>query len=137
MRVYKNRYCECGCGKRIKVSTNINSIARRKRYGIPKYIWGHNDSGGPQKQLKGEDSPFWKGGMSLDRSNSKQRGKGFVPLNRKTKINNECHHLRDNTTVIFEPKKLHLKSFHGFGCTKEQRIESDQIAINWYLSNLK
>ena len=42
MKVYKNHYCKCGCGKRIPYPINKKTKLDHKLYGIPAYIHGHN-----------------------------------------------------------------------------------------------
>jgi hypothetical protein len=87
MKVYKNRFCKCGCGRRIRVKKH------HSWYGIPKYIKGHNRLGclgrhwHPSKEnLKkmstaqsGENNPMWIDGYAHERRHCRIRNQGFIP----------------------------------------------------------
>ena len=165
-KVYKNRYCKCGCGERITVKEY------HKRYGIPRFIYGHQCRGKnnpmyqhvyTQKTLDkmsknhadfsgkkhpnygvhryGEDNPNYVDGYAQERGNAKLCGQGFISLNHKSKIANTMHHLEGNEYVIFIPEKLHKRYYHSHSKShpkyKECREKIDTAAYMWMWKELE
>jgi len=86
----------------------------------------------------GENHPRYIDGYAHERGNSVRTGKGFIPLNHKTKIANTMHHLEGDEYVIFEPKELHDACYHGHHHNHgESRQIADEIAYNWLWEELE
>jgi len=81
----------------------------------------------------GKNNLNWVDGYKQERWNSKIRGLGFEPLNKKNKISNTMHHLSDGETVVFEPKEFHDACNHRGKFSKgKNRKMADAIALMWY-----
>jgi len=93
---------------------------------ISKSLSGENN---PMCGLHGEDNPNYIDEYSSERNSSKKRGLGFFPLNEKTKIANEQHHI-DKKLVVFIPRKLHRKIRHSVK-TGRKINEMNRLAFKW------
>jgi len=71
MKVYKNRFCKCGCGKRIPIKLS------HKKNGIPKYIDKHQSAiNGLKTRFKNGNTLGFKSGKNHPNYKSKS-GYGF------------------------------------------------------------
>jgi len=82
----------------------------------------------------GEKNPNFVDGYGQERGNSKFRGRGFFPLNKKTKIADTQHHI-DEDIVIFIPREMHEKNWHnlktGEGMDKINALAFEFYTIQW------
>ena len=68
MQLINNKLCECGCGQKIVIKE------WHRRYGIPRFITGHNSKTKENKKIKsearsaelGEKNNNWQGGITLE-----------------------------------------------------------------------
>jgi len=122
--VYKYHRCHCGCNERILWNK------QHKYYGIPKFINRHNDFYNYSNR-KGCRPNNYVDGYCHERGNSKGRGLGFEPINKKNVINNTMHHL-DKIFVAFIPKELHNKYYHcGRHSDKVSRIVINEHVFDY------
>lgn len=134
LEYYPGRFCACSCGGRIEVKSH------HKKYGIPKYISGHNRAGRKKIPVETRICECGCGGTFECRVNSKQR---FIyhhqRLPRETrvcicgcdetfecKINSKqryvCGHNRRNKPLSIEHKKKIGKSRLGKSCTGRKKL---------------